>query len=47
MVQQQPKRSESAPPEEPEVRGTLFLTMIFLAMVIGFWVTVYYMLLNR
>ncbi len=47
MAEQQPKGSHTAPPEEPDVRGTLFLTMIFLAMVVGFWVIVYYLLLNR
>jgi hypothetical protein len=35
------------PPEEPDVRGTLFLTLVFLAMVFGFWIIVYIMLLNR
>ncbi|CAM3247680.1 cytochrome c oxidase subunit 2A [Rhodothermus bifroesti] len=38
---------QPAPPEEPDVRGTLFLTLIFLAMVFGFWIIVYLMLLNR
>lgn len=33
--------------EEPVVTGTLFLTMIFLMMILGFWVTVYYMLITR
>ncbi|AEN73153.1 hypothetical protein Rhom172_1226 [Rhodothermus marinus SG0.5JP17-172] len=47
MAEQQPQGSQPAPPEEPDVRGTLFLTMIFLAMVVGFWVIVYYLLLNR
>ncbi len=47
MAELQQKNPESAPPEEPDVRGTLFLTMLFLAMVVGFWVIVYYLLLNR
>ncbi len=47
MMEQQAQGSQPAPPNEPDVRGTLFLTIIFLAMIVGFWVIVYYLLLNR
>jgi len=32
--------------EEPILAGTLFLTMVFLMMVFGFWITLYITLLN-
>lgn len=38
---------EPGPTGEPDVRGTLFLTLVFLSMIFGFWVLLYYMLLNR
>jgi len=43
-VTREPKFAEH---EEPVVTGTLFLTLIFLMMILGFWVTVYYMLITR
>lgn len=39
--------TDVAPDEEPVVTGTLFLTLLFLMMVFGFWATIYILLLNR
>ena len=39
--------AELAPGEEPVVTGTLFLTLIFLMMIFGFWVLFYLLLLDR
>ncbi|NNE45855.1 MAG: cytochrome c oxidase subunit 2A [Rhodothermales bacterium] len=33
--------------QEPVVTGTLFLTMIFLMMIFGFWALMYMTLLDR
>ncbi len=33
--------------QEPVVTGTLFLTMIFLMMIFGFWALMYVTLLDR
>jgi hypothetical protein len=33
--------------EEPVVSGTLFLTLVFLMLIFGFWVMMYLILLNR
>ncbi|ARA94982.1 MAG: cytochrome c oxidase subunit 2A [Bacteroidetes bacterium] len=43
----QPVGTDLPPEEEPVVTGTLFLTLIFLMMVFGFWITIYVTLLNR
>jgi hypothetical protein len=40
---QPPDRKE----EQPVVTGTLFLMIVFLMMIAGFWVLMYVMLLNR
>ncbi|MCB0075903.1 MAG: hypothetical protein KDD73_00685 [Anaerolineales bacterium] len=37
---------EMSQQEEPILAGTLFLTMVFLMMVFGFWITLYITLLN-
>ncbi len=42
MAEENTTAREPAPTREPDVRGTLFLAMIF-----GFWALLYYMLLNR
>ena len=42
----QPK-SSLPPEEEPVVTGTIFLTLILLMMIFGFWAMMYYELLNR
>lgn len=33
--------------EEPVIRGTLFLTMVLLMLIFGFWMMMYFELLNR
>lgn len=33
--------------EQPDLRGTLFLTTIFLMMIFGFWALMYFELLGR
>jgi hypothetical protein len=35
------------PEEEPSHNGTLFLMIIFLMLIFGFWVMMYLVLLNR
>lgn len=37
----------SAPEEEPNSTGTLFLMMVFLMMIGALWAIVYFMLLHR
>ena len=39
--------TDVASAEEPVVTGTLFLTLLFLMMIFGFWATIYILLLNR
>ncbi|MEZ5332850.1 MAG: cytochrome c oxidase subunit 2A [Thermoanaerobaculia bacterium] len=38
---------ERAPEEEPDIRGTLFFSVVFLMLIFGFWGVAYLMLLNR
>ncbi|QXD14286.1 cytochrome c oxidase subunit 2A [Rhodocaloribacter litoris] len=47
MAEENTTAREPTPSREPDVRGTLFLTLVFLAMIFGFWALLYYMLLNR
>jgi hypothetical protein len=42
-----PARTEMTPEEEPNASGTLFLMVIFLMLIFGFWAILYVMLLNR
>ncbi len=42
-----PHQTELAPEEEPTTTGTLFLTIIFLMLIFGFWVMMYLILLDR
>lgn len=42
-----PQQTELKPEEEPVVTGTLFLTLLFLMLIFGFWVMMYLILLNR
>ena len=42
-----PRETELAPEEEPVTTGTLFLMIIFLMMIFGFWIIMYTLLLNR
>ncbi|MBT8400435.1 MAG: cytochrome c oxidase subunit 2A [Rhodothermia bacterium] len=39
--------TELAKEEEPVVIGTLFLTLVFLMMIFGFWILFYITLLDR
>jgi hypothetical protein len=42
-----PDPTELAPEEEPSTPGTLFLCLILLMLVAGFWVIIYVQLLGR
>lgn len=42
-----PEQTELMPEEEPVVTGTLFLTLILLMLIFGFWIMMYFLLLNR
>ena len=39
--------TDLASEEEPVVTGTLFLTLVFLMMIFGFWILFYITLLDR
>ncbi len=42
-----PRDTELRPEEEPVVTGTLFLTLLFLMLIFGFWAMMYMIMLNR
>lgn len=42
-----PDETEAAAEEEPVFTGTLFLTMVLLMLIFGFWAMMYLMLLDR
>lgn len=42
-----PGDSELRPEEEPNTTGTLFLTVVLLMIIFGFWALMYLTLLNR
>lgn len=42
-----PESHTTTSEEEPIIAGTIFLTLIFLMMIFGFWTIMYVMLLNR
>jgi hypothetical protein len=42
-----PEHSELAPDEEPSTPGTLFLSVILLMIIAGFWIIIYLRLLDR
>lgn len=42
-----PDQTDLAPEEEPSTPGTLFLCVILLMIVAGFWVIIYIELLHR
>lgn len=42
-----PRDTEMQPDEEPVVTGTLFLTLLFLMLIFGFWFMMYMIMLNR
>lgn len=42
-----PQETELAPEEEPIVSGTLFLNLILLMLIFGFWIIMYITLLDR
>jgi hypothetical protein len=47
-----PEGSESGPPrpsadaDEPEIRGTLFIMLLFMMALVGFWILMYLRLLE-
>ena len=43
----QETHSEVEPVQEPVISGTLFLTMVFLMMLFGFWILFYLTMLDR
>lgn len=42
-----PELTELSPEEEPSTPGTLFLSVILLMIIAGFWVIIYLRLLDR
>ena len=42
-----PELTELAPEEEPSTPGTLFLSVILLMIIAGFWIIIYLRLLDR
>lgn len=42
-----PDETELRPGEEPKTTGTLFLMIVFLMMIFGFWALMYSLLLER
>lgn len=42
-----PHKTELQHEEEPNTTGTLFLTLILLMLIFGFWIIMYITLLNR
>jgi len=42
-----PGETDIEPEEEPIVPGTFFLTMALMLLIIGAWIVVFWMLLNR
>ena len=42
-----PVATDLKPAEEPDLRGTLFIMTIFLMMIFGFWLLMYFELLSR
>jgi hypothetical protein len=42
-----PDQTEFTPEEEPSTPGTLFLCIVILMIIAGFWVTIYVRLLDR
>ena len=41
------EEAELTPEEEPVVTGTLFLMLLFLMMIFGFWAMMYLVMINR
>ncbi len=41
------ERTELAPGEEPVVTGTLFLTLVIMMLIFGFWALFYFLYLDR
>jgi len=42
-----PEETGLKPEEQPVVTGTVFLMLLFLMMIFGFWMLMYLTLLNR
>jgi hypothetical protein len=39
--------NDQQPDQEPDVRGTVFLMVVFLMLMVGMWAIMYFQLLNR
>ncbi len=48
MADHLPEPSEPRPPaaDEPEIRGTLFIMLLFMMALVGFWILMYLRLLE-
>lgn len=42
----EPSAPPSGPTEEPEIKGTLFIMLLFMMALVGFWVLMYLRLLE-
>ena len=42
-----PAATDVQPVEHPDLRGTLFIMTVFLMMIFGFWLLMYFELLSR
>lgn len=42
-----PSRTEIQREQEPQLSGTLFLTVILLMLIFGFWMMMYIEMINR
>ena len=42
-----PPETAGDTPEEPILRGTIFLTLVLLMLIFGFWMMMYFELLDR
>lgn len=46
-MQDHPPETAEDTEEEPVIRGTIFLTMVLLMLIFGFWMMMYLELLDR
>ncbi len=49
VTQRSPATESSTPPgstDEPEIKGTLFIMLLFMMALVGFWVLMYLRLLE-
>ncbi len=47
MTEPQRPTDERGDPEEPNVSGTVFLTVLLLMLIAGIWLIMYFQLLSR